>query len=524
MSSSPQREPAQAPLPSIDGLKLKSFQYVMSRLLRDIVSASGSVRPAFVMRIRLSQKSGTMNAFFVMRILLEMRDPIATESRMRKPSKQNTKYSKTCWRGWLLAFTVSGITHPGYGDDSAHTPPPAVRYMQVTTTLARDRWESIQALHREGYASQQELQKSELAYHNSLAGLEVVVAHSTVPNAPPHSEPPFAIALSSSTESNDNAAEGTPPAPLQKILVHLPGLSRHPATRRFSTIRLEGIDLINPESVSEDFTISATPRRNVIEKQIAVQEELIRRLEKIKHDSASPTKERQLAQLRLEQLRAERDMTLPLTVVSVADTQPDTPTPVTFQAPLPGTPDSEIQQAIQVANDSVDQASNAVQHHKGTFIEHSRRLKKLIAISDNPYANHREAEREQLLLDASSASLNHARESLQCRQAELRYLQAIAAAQENSSRDPHLHDAVLDLMRNHSNRSSAVAEWTAKSKYLEWKHAAIRSLFAEGHASWWETNQTELALAEAEAARTQADNQLAVAKRTLAILEKALTR
>lgn len=435
---------------------------------------------------------------------------------MRNHPKPSIRYAFRCWRGLLLAFSVGGIAPLSYGDDAPQSASPAVRYMKVTTALARDRWESIQALHREGHATVQELQKSEQAYQNSQAGLEQVVAHSMAHNGPSHSQPLFAIDLSSSTEPKDNAAEGTPPVPRQKIFVHLPGLSRHQATRRFSTLRLEGIDLINPETVSEDFTISASPRRNLIEKQIAFQEELIRRLDKIQQDSASPAKELQNAQLQLEQLIAERDMTLPLAVVTVVDSNTDTPPQ--------GTPDSEIQLAIQVASDSVDQASNAVQHDKSTLIEHSRRLKQLKEISDDPLANSREIDREQLLLDASTASLNHARESLQCRQAELRYLQAVASTTKDSPRDTQLHDAVLDLLRNHSNRASAVAEWAAKSKYLEWKHAAIQSLFAEGHASWWEKNQTELSLAEAEAAQAQASNQLAVAKRTLVILEKALTK
>ena len=442
---------------------------------------------------------------------------------MRNRSNSNTRYADFCWRGLLLAFTVGGIAPPSYCDDDTQSISPAVRYMKVTTALARDRWESIQALHHEGYASVQELQKFEQAYHNSLAGLEEVVAHSMAPQGSSHNQPHNAIALSSSTEPGDTTAEGESPAPTQQILVHLPGLSRHQATRRFSTLRLAG-DLINPATVSEEYTISAAPRRNLIEKQIAVQEELIRRLAKINQDAESPTKELLHAQLRLEQLIAERDMTLPLTIITLVDMKPEPPPPVTVQAPMPGTPDAEIQLAIDVARDAVNQASNTVQHYKGTLIEHSRRLKQLNAISDSPLANNREIEREQLLLDASTASLNHARESLQCRQAELRYLQAVASTKEDSSRDPNLHDAVLDLLRNHSNRSSALAEWTARSKYLEWKHAAIQNLFAEGHASWWEKNQAELAIAEAEAAQAQAGNQLAVAQRTLAILEKALAK
>lgn len=435
---------------------------------------------------------------------------------MRNHPKLSIRYAYPCWRGLILAFMVGGIAPLCYGDDASQLASPIVRYMKVTSVLARDRWESIQALHREGHASAHELQTSEQAYQNSLAGLEAVIAHSTAPSDPSPSQPPFAIDLSVSPAPSEKTAEGTPSVPRQKILVHLPGLSRHPATRRFSTLRLEGIDLVHPESVSDNFTISAAPRRNLIEKQIAVQEELIRRLAKINEDAGSPTKELHHAQLRLEQLIAERDMTLPLTIVAVADSN---------AAPASlGPSDSEIQTAIQVASDSVDQASNAVQHHKGTFIEHSRRLKQLRAISDQPLANPREVEREQLLFDASTAALNHARESLQCRQAELRYLQALASVQQESTRTSLLHDAVLDLLRNHSNRASSVTEWSARSKYLEWKHTAIQNLFAEGHASWWEKNQAELAIAEAEAAQAQADNQLAVAKRTLAILEKALAK
>ena len=442
---------------------------------------------------------------------------------MRIRIETNTRYAKFCLRGSLLAFALGGITPASEANDISQSPNAIVRYTQVTAAIARDRWESIQSLHSEGHATVQELHSSEQAYRLSLAGVEEAIAQSNTPEAQRPDHAPFVIQLTSAVPADQpNGATASPPN--QPILVHLPGLSRHKATRRFSTLLVSGVDLLAPATDADDFTISAAPRRDLIKKKISVQEELIRRLTHIRQSADSSTKELEHAQLRLEQLIAERDMTLPLTIVTRPDTSRNDTIPAAFHTPSTDDDHQAIQAAIQAAQASVDQASAVVQHSKRVLTEHSRRLKLLNAVSDDPLVSHSEIEREQLLFNAATASLCHARESLQCRQSELRYLQVLASTEADIFQSPRLHDAVLDLLKNHSNRSSAKDEWTAKSKYLEWKLAAIESLYEEGHASWWEKSQAELAVAEAAAAQLQADNQLAVAKRTLTMLEKALPR
>lgn len=431
---------------------------------------------------------------------------------MRIRIETNTRYATFCLRGSLLAFAMGGITPASEANDISQSPNAIVRYTQVTAAIARDRWESIQSLHSEGHATVQELHSSEQAYRLSLAGVEEAIAQSSSTQAQRPDHAPFVIQLKNAVPAD------------QPILVHLPGLSRHKATRRFSTLLVSGVDLLAPATDADDFTISAAPRRDLIKKKISVQEELIRRLTHIRQSADSSTKELEHAQLRLEQLIAERDMTLPLTIVTRPDTSRNDTIPAAFHTPSTDDDHQAIQAAIQAAQASVDQASAVVQHSKRVLTEHSRRLKLLNAVSDDPLVSHSEIEREQLLFNAATASLSHARESLQCRQSELRYLQVLASTEADISQSPRLHDAVLDLLKNHSNRSSAKDEWTAKSKYLEWKLAAIESLYEEGHASWWEKSQAELAVAEAAAAQLQADNQLAVAKRTLTMLEKALPR
>ena len=431
---------------------------------------------------------------------------------MRIRFETNNRYATFCLRGTLLAFAMGGITPASDANDVSQSPNATVRYTQVTAAIARDHWESIQSLHSEGHATVQELHVSEQAYRLSLAGVEEAIAQSNTPEAQRPDHAPFVIQLTSAVPAD------------QPILVHLPGLSRHKATRRFSTLLLSGVDLFDPATNADDFTISAAPRRDLIEKQISVQEELIRRLKHISQSTHSSTKELEHAELRLEQLIAERDMTLPLTIVTRPDTSRNDTIPVAFHAPPTDDDQQAIQDAIQAAQASVDQASAVVQHSKRALTEHSHRLKQLNAVSDDPLVSHSEVEREQLLFNAATASLSHARESLQCRQSELRYLQVLASTEADLTQSPKLHDAVLDLLKNHSNRSSAKDEWTAKSKYLEWKLAAIESLYEEGHASWWEKSQAELAVAQAAAAQMQADNQLSVAKRTLTMLERALPR
>ncbi len=442
---------------------------------------------------------------------------------MRIRFKTSTRYATFCLRGTLLAFAMGGITPASDANDISQSPNATVRYTQVTAAIARDRWESIQSLHREGHATVRELHSSEQAYRLSLAGVEEAIAQSNTIQSQRSDNFPFVIQLTKTVPADQpNGATASPPN--QPILVHLPGLSRHKATRRFSTLLVRGVDLFDTATDAEDFTISAAPRRNLIEKQLSVQEELIRRLKPISQSTRSSTKELEHAQLRLEQLIAERDMTLPLSIVTRPDTSRNDTIPVAFHAPPTDDDQQAIQDAIQAAQASVDQASAVVQHSKGALTEHSHRLKQLNAVSDDPLVSHSEVEREQLLFNAATASLSHARESLQCRQSELRYLQVLASTEADISHSPRLHDAVLDLLKNHSNRSSAKDEWTAKSKYLEWKLAAIESLYEEGYASWWEKSQAELAVAEAAAAQMQADNQLAVAKRTLTMLERALPR
>jgi len=417
-----------------------------------------------------------------------------------------------------------GMAENSYGQSASDTNKASVRHLEITTSLARDRWKAFESLYSEGYATPDELRISEKIYKASLTELQELASRLESHNG--LQNPLTLIPVSLKTTKPDQMDEDW----TRQVLIQLPGLSRHAATRRFSTLLVNGVDLNDAAQSSNDYLISDKPRRNLIEKRIAIQDELIRRLQENDLQSKSSNTELGYAKTRRDLFESEKETVTPLTVVSRPSANSRSTVLVSYRpdslkdeiAPSDNRTPTAMLEAIHVATSAAKEANVAVKSAQNTLAQHSRRLKVLRTISDKNGSSDQEIDRERLLCNAASASLAHARESLQCRRAELRFLQVLESTMEDQTQSSQRLEAVLELLRSHAHKVSAVEEWSARAKYLQWKYTAMQDLFTQGHASWWETTQAELAVAEAEAAQLMAANQITVANRVLLLVEKSI--
>jgi len=139
--------------------------------------------------------------------------------------------------GMVITFTMWGMAENSYGQSASNTNKASVRQLEIKTSLTRDRWEAFDSLYREGYATPEELRVSEKIYKASLIDLQELTSRIESHNG--LQNPLSLIPVSLKPTKPDQIDEDW----TRQVIIQLPGLSRHDATRRFSTLLVNGVDL-----------------------------------------------------------------------------------------------------------------------------------------------------------------------------------------------------------------------------------------------------------------------------------------